>query len=173
MDYLRGAFGLLFIIGIAVLLSSSRKSIDWKLVVMGVVIQIIFGIIISRVDFAQEIFKYISQKFVTFLGFAQKGGEFLWGDLSRNSVGNPDVKHNLGFLFVFQAFANGYLLLGCNSGVVLPWRSSKSGLLFCVGNVAHHENFRCGKPLCCCQYFRRANGGAIVDKTIYPNHDTV
>src|ERR1700759_3925184 len=103
MDLLRGAFGLLFIIGVAVLLSSNRKAIDWKLVGIGIVIQICFGLIISRVDFAREIFDYISSKFVIFLSFAQKGGEFLYGDLSRNSNGNPDVRHNLGFLFVFQA----------------------------------------------------------------------
>jgi CNT family concentrative nucleoside transporter len=103
MDLLRGAFGLLFIIGVAVLLSSSRRAIDWRLVVIGVVIQIVFGVIISRVEVARLVFDYISSKFVIFLSFAQKGGEFLYGDLSRNSNGNPDVRHNLGFLFVFQA----------------------------------------------------------------------
>jgi concentrative nucleoside transporter, CNT family len=103
MDYLRGALGLLFIIGVAVLLSSNRRAIDWRLVVMGIIIQLCFGVLISRVEFVQLVFNYVSQKFVIFLGFAQQGGEFLYGDLARNSNGNPDVKHNLGFLFVFQA----------------------------------------------------------------------
>ena len=103
MDYIRGAAGLIFILSLAYLFSGNRKSVDWRLVIMGIVIQLVFGIIISKVEFAQVAFSYVSQKFVTFLGFAQKGGEFLFGDLARNSNGNPTVKHNLGFLFVFQA----------------------------------------------------------------------
>jgi CNT family concentrative nucleoside transporter len=103
MDYLRALVGLLFIVGVAILLSNNRRAIDWRLVVMGVVIQLLFGLIISQVSLAKEIFSYVSQKFVIFLSFAQKGGEFLYGDLARNSNGNPEVRHNLGFLFVFQA----------------------------------------------------------------------
>jgi concentrative nucleoside transporter, CNT family len=72
-------------------------------VVMGIIVQLIFGIIISQVAFAQHVFDYVSKQFVTFLGFAQRGGEFLYGDLSKDSSGHPDVRHNLGFLFVFQA----------------------------------------------------------------------
>jgi CNT family concentrative nucleoside transporter len=103
MDYIRAGAGLLFIVGLAYLLSGNRKSVDWRLVLMGVVLQLIFGLIISKVEVAQVAFSYVSQKFVTFLGFAQKGGEFLYGDLAKNSTGHPEVKHNLGFLFVFQA----------------------------------------------------------------------
>jgi concentrative nucleoside transporter, CNT family len=103
MEYLRGAAGILFIVGVAYLLSGNRRAIDWRLVVIGVIMQITFGIIIGKVAFAQQAFVYISQKFVTFLSFAAKGAEFLYGDLAKNSAGNPDVKHSLGFLFAFQA----------------------------------------------------------------------
>jgi concentrative nucleoside transporter, CNT family len=103
MDYLRGLGGLLFIIAVAYLLSGNRKAVDWRLVGIGILIQLTFGLIIGKVQFAQSAFVYISEKFVTFLSFAAKGAEFLYGDLSKNSAGNPDVKHNLGFLFAFQA----------------------------------------------------------------------
>jgi CNT family concentrative nucleoside transporter len=103
MDYLRGLGGLLFIIGVAYLLSGNRKAIDWRLVLIGILIQLTFGLIIGKVQFAQTAFIYISEKFVTFLSFAAKGAEFLYGDLAKNSAGNPDVKHSLGFLFAFQA----------------------------------------------------------------------
>ncbi len=103
MDYFRAAAGLLFIVALAYLFSGNRRAVDWRLVLIGVILQLLFGLIISKVAFAQDAFSYISQKFVTFLGFAQKGGEFLFGDLSKNSNGNPTVKHSLGFLFVFQA----------------------------------------------------------------------
>ncbi len=103
MDYLRALIGLLVIVAVAWLLSGNRKAIDWRLVLVGITIQLVFGLIIGKVEFAQKAFVFVSEKFVTFLGFAAKGAEFLYGDLSKNSAGNPEVKHNLGFLFAFQA----------------------------------------------------------------------
>ncbi len=103
MDYLRGFFGILFILCVAYLLSGNRKAIDWRLVLIGIVIQLIFGLIIGKVELAQQAFAFLSEKFVTFLSFAADGAYFLYGDLARNSAGDPDVKHSLGFLFAFQA----------------------------------------------------------------------
>lgn len=103
MDYLRGLLGLIFIVAVAYLLSGNRKAVDWRLVLIGIVIQLTFGLIIGKIEFAQKAFVFVSEKFVIFLGFAAKGAEFLYGDLSKNSAGNPEVKHNLGFLFAFQA----------------------------------------------------------------------
>lgn len=102
MDYLRALGGLVFIVGVAYLFSTNRKAIDWKLVLAGVVMQIIFGFLIAKVGFVQFAFEYVSAKFITFLSFAQKGAEFLYGDLSVNSDTNPGTRHNLGFLFAFQ-----------------------------------------------------------------------
>jgi CNT family concentrative nucleoside transporter len=103
MDYLRGLLGLIFIVAVAYLLSGNRRAVDWRLVLVGIVIQLAFGLIIGKVEVAQKAFLFVSEKFVVFLSFAAKGGEFLYGDLAKNSAGNPDVKHNLGFLFAFQA----------------------------------------------------------------------
>lgn len=103
MDYFRALLGLIFIVAVAFLLSGNRKTIDWRLVLVGITIQLIFGIIIGKVEIAQRAFVFISEKFVIFLSFAAKGAEFLYGDLSKNSAGDPSVKHNLGFLFAFQA----------------------------------------------------------------------
>jgi CNT family concentrative nucleoside transporter len=103
MDYIRGLLGLLFIVGVAYIFSGNRKAVDWRLVGVGLLIQIMFGLVIGKVEIAQQAFAYVSEKFVTFLSFAQDGAEFLYGDLARNSEGNPEARHSLGFLFAFQA----------------------------------------------------------------------
>ncbi|MBX2917585.1 MAG: NupC/NupG family nucleoside CNT transporter [Cyclobacteriaceae bacterium] len=103
MDYLRALIGLAVIVAFAWLLSGNRKAVDWRLVLVGISIQLVFGLIIGKVEFAQKAFVFVSEKFVTFLSFAAKGAEFLYGDLSKNSNGDPSIKHNLGFLFAFQA----------------------------------------------------------------------
>ncbi|MEQ8426183.1 MAG: nucleoside transporter C-terminal domain-containing protein, partial [Cyclobacteriaceae bacterium] len=87
----------------AFLLSNNRRRIDWRLVGVGIFLQILIGLIIGKIEIAQEAFLYLSQKFVLFLSFAQKGAEFLYGDLAKNSANDPSARHTLGFLFAFQA----------------------------------------------------------------------
>ena len=102
MDYLRALGGLLFIVGIAYLFSNNRRAINWRLVIIGIFLQIIFGLLIAKVDAVQAGFEFVSRQFIIFLGFAQKGAEFLYGDLSKNSDAVAGTRHNLGFLFAFQ-----------------------------------------------------------------------
>ena len=103
MDYLRGLIGIAVLITIAFLLSSYRKKIDWKLVATGVVLQILIALVILKVPFVRNAFEAIGAGFVKFLSFAANGAEFLFGDLAKNSNASSGVKHNLGFLFAFQA----------------------------------------------------------------------
>ena len=117
MEYLRGFAGLLFILAIAYLFSANRRGIDWRLVVIGVSIQLFFGLLIGKVEVAENVFIFISEKFVKFLSFAQKGAEFLYGDLAKNSDGMTGVKHNLGFLFVFQALPTVIFFSAITSGI--------------------------------------------------------
>ncbi|MEO1255705.1 MAG: Na+ dependent nucleoside transporter N-terminal domain-containing protein, partial [Bacteroidota bacterium] len=103
MEYLRGLAGLLGLVAIAWGLSGNRKQIDFRLVGIGIIIQVIIGLMIANVDFINQLFSWLSAGFVKFLNFGLKGAEFLYGDLAKNSNAVPDVNHSLGFLFVFQA----------------------------------------------------------------------
>ncbi|MDH5366803.1 MAG: NupC/NupG family nucleoside CNT transporter [Cyclobacteriaceae bacterium] len=93
MDYLRGLIGIVFLLGIAFLLSQNKKSIDWRLVIIGVLLQVVFGLLITKVGFVAEGFNWVSRQFVTFLGFSNDGAKFLFGDLATDK---------LGFIFAFQ-----------------------------------------------------------------------
>jgi CNT family concentrative nucleoside transporter len=101
-DYLRALGGLVFIVGIAYIFSADRKAVNWRLVGAGIALQVVFALMIAKVPFVQGGFEYVSAQFIKFLSFAQKGAEFLYGDLSKNSETTPGVRHSLGFLFAFQ-----------------------------------------------------------------------
>ncbi|MFM7859592.1 MAG: Na+ dependent nucleoside transporter N-terminal domain-containing protein, partial [Flammeovirgaceae bacterium] len=92
MNYLRAAIGLIFIVAIAYLLSGNRKKIDWRLVGIGILFQVIIGLAIAKVGFVRVMFEFISDKFVTFLGFAREGSSFVFGSLASNSS-------STGFIF--------------------------------------------------------------------------
>ncbi|MGM0581161.1 MAG: NupC/NupG family nucleoside CNT transporter [Bacteroidota bacterium] len=93
MDYLRGLIGLLVLVGFAWLFSVNKKKIDWRLVGTGLLLQIIFGLLITQVEFVELIFKKVSEAFVVFLSFSGDGARFLFGDLAGDSY---------GFIFAFQ-----------------------------------------------------------------------
>lgn len=103
MEYIRGIAGLLGLLLIAWLLSGNRKHVDYRLVAVGIIIQVTIGLLIANVAFVNQIFTWLSGGFVKFLSFGLKGAEFLYGDLAKNSEAIPEANHNLGFLFVFQA----------------------------------------------------------------------
>lgn len=103
MGYVRGFIGIIVLLFIAYLLSSYRKKIDWKLVASGIILQIIIALLVLKVPFIRNAFDALGGGFVKFLGFAAYGAEFLFGDLARNSDVVTHSRHNLGFLFAFQA----------------------------------------------------------------------
>jgi CNT family concentrative nucleoside transporter len=83
---LRGTLGIIALLGITYLLSSSRKSINWRLVVSGIIIQLMFAILVLRVSFIESIFERVSAGFVKIIGFTQFGTEFLFKSFATGQV---------------------------------------------------------------------------------------
>ena len=117
MNYLRGLIGIAVLIFIAYLFSSYRKKIDWKLVAAGIILQVVIAILVLKVPIIRNAFEAIGSGFVKFLGFAAYGAEFLFGDLARNSDVATHSRHNLGFLFAFQALPTVIFFSSVTSGL--------------------------------------------------------
>ena len=96
-DILRGLFGLLALLAIAFLFSRNRKAISWRLVGVGVFLQLFFGVMVTQVPIIADGFAAVSRGFVTFLDFSQAGAQFLFGNLA-----NPAQNGGLGFIFAFS-----------------------------------------------------------------------
>ncbi|MCT4585014.1 MAG: NupC/NupG family nucleoside CNT transporter [Peptostreptococcaceae bacterium] len=94
MEKLISFAGLLVLIGIAYLLSENKKAIKWRLVMVGTLMQMIFGIIILKWSAGQAAFRWLSDKITIVLGYTKYGSEFLFGGLM-------DV-NNVGFVFALQ-----------------------------------------------------------------------
>jgi CNT family concentrative nucleoside transporter len=89
-----GVFGLAVLISIAFVFSAERGEVDWKLVVSGIGLQLLFAIIVIIVPGGREFFEGLSSVFVRIISFAMEGAAFIFGPLA-----NPS---NLGFIFAFQ-----------------------------------------------------------------------
>jgi len=143
MIYLRGFLGLLFLLSIAFLLSRDRKSIDWKLVGMGVSLQIIFGLLITKVEVVEQIFSWVSRAFVKLLSFSGDGAAFLFNGLATNDFGYIFAFRVLPTVIFFASISTGLYYLGILQKVVkgIAWimvrtmRLSGAESLSMAGNI--------------------------------------
>jgi CNT family concentrative nucleoside transporter len=95
---LRGLLGLLFVTGLAVAFSSNRRSINWKLVLTGIVLQFVFAFLVLRTGAGRGVFAALSQGFVRLFSFAKDGAVFVFGPLANG----PGETGSFGFIFAFQ-----------------------------------------------------------------------
>lgn len=98
MDLLRGLLGISVLLGIAFLISNNKRFINWRLVSLGLILQIVFAIFVLKISYGQWFFGQISAVFVTILNFTFQGAEFVFGDLAKG----PERDGSFGFFFAFQ-----------------------------------------------------------------------
>jgi CNT family concentrative nucleoside transporter len=89
-----GIFGLAVLLSIAILFSGNRSAIDWRMVVSGIGLQLVFAVLVILVPGGRQFFEVLSAVFVRVISFALDGAAFIFGPLADPS--------NLGFIFAFQ-----------------------------------------------------------------------
>ncbi len=108
MNIIRGIIGIIFLLGIAYLFSNNKKNINWKLVVNGLILQIVFAVLIIKGDYLgnyfsplawpKQLFNGIGYLFVVLLHFTSEGAQFIFGNLALS----PGTENSLGLFFAFQ-----------------------------------------------------------------------
>jgi len=95
LNVARGLLGIVAFIGIAWCFSANRRAIPWRLVVTGMVLQVVFGLLVLRVDAVRIVVDAVGRFFVRILDFNEAGARFLFGNLL-------DASQSWGFLFAFK-----------------------------------------------------------------------
>ena len=93
MERLISVFGCFVLIGIAWLLSNNKRQINYRVVVWGLLLQLVFAVIILKTGPGQAVFFYAKAVITKLLSFTDIGAEFLFGNLYR---GDPGVVEGLG-----------------------------------------------------------------------------
>ncbi len=91
---LRGLLGMFVLIGIAWIFSVNRRAISWRVVGIGLGIQVLLAIGVLQVPPVQYFFEMIGSVFVVILDFTRAGSEFLFGSILDTET--------FGFIFAFQ-----------------------------------------------------------------------
>lgn len=83
---LRGLLGMGVIIGLAWLLSSKRRAINWSVVAKGLGLQVVLAFSILYLPFVQGVFDFVGRVFVKILSFTEAGTEFLFSSMVSGEI---------------------------------------------------------------------------------------
>ncbi len=107
ISLVRGTFGIALLLGIAFLFSNNKKRINWKLVITGISMQVLFAIFILHSEtlrswffplgWVKDTINWLGSAIVALLGFTMEGATFVFGKLAINSGAE-----SIGFFFAFQ-----------------------------------------------------------------------
>lgn len=102
MERFTGIIGIIVILGLALLLSKNRKAIDIKLVVRGLIIQVLLALFILKTSIGQQLFASLGESIKKLLEMADKGGEFVFGGLVRPDLLKPLLGDAYSYIFIFK-----------------------------------------------------------------------
>ena len=121
--------GLFVMVGIAWLLSENRRRVDWRLVGMGVGLQVFLGLVILQTDLGIRLFDGVRALFGVLTEATHEGASFVFGQLSEplvfeaDAVVNADGPVALNTMFAFSVLP------------VVIVTSSISGILYHLGVI--------------------------------------
>ena len=113
MDYLWGICGIVIVFAIAMAFSSNRKAIQWRIVVSGLIVQLIFAFIVLKWEFGRKVLMKVSELVQNVVNYAYEGVGFVFGGLINNeAVGSVFALTVLTIIIFFSALISVLYYLG-------------------------------------------------------------
>ena len=127
--------GIFVLLGLAWMFSPNKKNLNWRVVIWGISLQMLFALFIFVVPAGAKIFLFINDFILKILDCASAGTRFVFGRLSLPpGTVNESGESSLGFFLAFQAFpmvvffsALMSILYFCN---IMPWIIKKFASAF-------------------------------------------
>jgi CNT family concentrative nucleoside transporter len=98
----RVLLGVVVLLGLAWLLSDNRRQINWRLVAIGIAMQVTLAVFVLKVEYGALLFSALAAFFVKIIEFTTVGSDFVFGFLADQSLVTEVSDYQGGFLFVFQ-----------------------------------------------------------------------
>jgi CNT family concentrative nucleoside transporter len=161
----RGLIGMLFLIFLSWLFSTNRKAISWRVVIIGLSVQILLAIGVLQVPFIQVFFEFCGKVFVKIVDFTLEGSKFLFKSLSTGKIEQPLINFAITILptvIFFSALTSVLFYYGIIQKVVygMAWVMTKLLKLSGAESLSVAGNIFLGQtesPLMIKEYLERMN----------------
>jgi len=95
--------GIFILMAFAWLLSADRRVVNWRVVIWGLALQMIFALFIFIVPAGADLFMFINDALIKIIDVASSGTKFLFGRLALPpGTTNEWGEKSLGFIFAVQ-----------------------------------------------------------------------
>ncbi len=105
MGRMTGLLGCALMILLAVLMSSNRKQISWRLVGFGVGLQFMFAYLVLKLQVGQDFFRIANDAIVKVLSFSNEGASFVFGNLVNSDIDVQGLEGMKGVVHTGAFFA--------------------------------------------------------------------
>jgi CNT family concentrative nucleoside transporter len=167
---IRGVLGLAVIVGLGFLLSERRRMIQWRVVIIGLTVQVVIAILVLKVPFFQVFFEFIGKLFIKVLDSSNAGTEFLFRSFVTGDM--EDSLMNFAFrilptIIFFSAITSVLFYYGIIQKIVfgLAWLLKKGLKISGAESLSATGNIFLGQtesPLLIKEYLPKMNKSEIM-----------
>lgn len=113
MERFTGLIGIILILGIAFLFSNNKKRINYRLVVSGLLLQIIIAVFILKVPPVTSFFQLLGKGMQKIEQFAKQGADFVYGGIASYDHTGTVGSYQAPGMFVFAFNITSTIILVC------------------------------------------------------------
>lgn len=113
MERFTGVLGILVILGIAFLLSNNKKAINYRLVISGVVLQLVIALLVLKVPFITNFFAMLGRGMGKIEQFATQGASFVYGGIMIDTHDGASKSFGAPHTFVFAFSVTATIIFVC------------------------------------------------------------
>ena len=118
---LQSAFGFFALIGIAWLLSENRRAFPWRIVVSGIVLQVVLAALLLKVPLFKSAFLVLNDGLLTLERATRAGTRFVFGYLGGGTQPFQELPQTSSFILAFRALPL-ILVVSALSSLLFYWR---------------------------------------------------
>ena len=167
---LRGLLGITALIALGYLFSSRRRSIDWKVIITALVVQVGIALLVLKVPPIQHAFEFIGKMFIKVLDSSNAGSDFLFKSFVTNNmeVGLINFAFRiLPTIIFFSALTSILFYYGIIQKIVyaLAWLLTKALKISGAESLSAASNIFLGQteaPLLIKEYLEKMNKSEIM-----------
>lgn len=113
MERFTGILGIIVILGIAYLLSNNKKSINYRLVISGIGLQLVIALLVLKVPFITNFFAMLGRGMGKIEQFATQGASFVYGGIMIDTHDGASKAFGAPHTFVFAFSVTATIIFVC------------------------------------------------------------